>query len=175
MRAFATGLVATGLVATSLVLGTVALAAPVAAQSVRYRRPFFGGGGGTPRPGRKLTPADVRAYGDAALYDLTTLRTIFLQFESNDWESELEAFHNTDVEVPATMTVDGKTYKDVGVHFRGESSYMMTPAGFKRSLNVSIDFAHEAQHLGGFHTLNLLNAANTAIGALVAVALVRLL
>ncbi len=124
------------------------------------RRPFFGGGGGTPRPGRKLTPADVRAYGDAGLYDLTTLRTIFLQFESNDWESELEAFHNTDVEVPATMTVDGKTYKDVGVHFRGASSYMMTPAGFKRSLNVSIDFAHEAQHLGGFHTLNLLNAAN---------------
>ena len=40
----------------------------------------------------------------AALYDTGTLRTIFLQFENADWEQELDAFHNTDVEVPATAT-----------------------------------------------------------------------
>ena len=31
-----------------------------------------------------------------------TLRTLFLQFENADWEQELAAFNNTDVEVPAT-------------------------------------------------------------------------
>ena len=32
-----------------------------------------------------------------------TLRTVFLQFENADWEQELAAFNNTDVEVPATV------------------------------------------------------------------------
>ena len=94
----------------------------------------------------------------AALYDTATLRTVFLQFENADWEQELEAFHNTDVEVPATAIVDGKTYKNVGVHFRGASSYMMVPEGSKRSLNVSFDFIEDKQRLDSYRTLNLLNA-----------------
>src|SRR5688572_9478607 len=64
---------------------------------------FFGGRGGgtTPSPGPKVAPADVRSYpASVNLYDLTALRTLFLQFESADWEQELEDFHGTDVEVP---------------------------------------------------------------------------
>ena len=109
-------------------------------------------------PGRKLAPADVKTYTTEPLYDVKTLRTIFLQFENADWEQELEAFNNTDVEVPATAIVDGKTYKDVGVHFRGASSFMMVPQGSKRSLNLTFDFVHENQNLLGYRTLNLLNA-----------------
>jgi hypothetical protein len=109
-------------------------------------------------PGRKLTPTDVRSYGKENLYDLKVLRTIFLEFEAADWEQELAAFNNTDVEVPATATVDGKTYRDVGVHFRGASSFMMVPEGSKRSLNLSFDWVHAKQFLGGYRTLNLLNA-----------------
>jgi hypothetical protein len=37
------------------------------------------------------------------------------------------------------------------------SSYMMVPAGYKRSLNLSIDFLHKNQRLYGYRTLNLLN------------------
>ncbi len=111
-------------------------------------------------PGRRLTPEDVRPYPTTPIYDTGTMRTMFLQFEAEDWESELAAFHNTDVEVPATMIVDGKTYKEVGVHFRGASSFMMVPDGLKRSLNVSTDFAVEDQDLGGYRTFNLLNANN---------------
>jgi hypothetical protein len=111
-------------------------------------------------PGRALAPADVGPYPTTPIYDLGTLRTMFLQFEHEDWEEELAAFNNTDVEVPATMTVDGRTYKGVGVHFRGASSFMMVPAGLKRSLNVSTDFTVEDQDLGGYRTFNLLNANN---------------
>ncbi len=119
----------------------------------------FGGGETPAETGRRLTHTDVKSYGSSApVYDSTALRTLFLQFESSDWEQELAAFNNTDVEVPATATVDGVTYKDVGVHFRGMSSYFMVPPGRKRSLNVSFDFVNARQSLGGYKTLNLLNA-----------------
>jgi len=112
-----------------------------------------------PEPGRKLTPDDVKMYPSAPVYDPGTIRTIFLQFDESDWEQELAAFNNTDVDVPVTTTIDGKVYKDVGVHFRGMSSYFMVPEGRKHSLNLSFDFADEKQLFGGYKTLNLLNAA----------------
>ena len=108
-------------------------------------------------PGRTLTVDDVTSYGDEGLYDPTVLRTIFLEFENADWEAELEAFNNSDVEVPALVTVDGKKYENVGVHFRGASSYFMVPTGSKRSFNLSFDFVDEDQRLYGYKTLNLLN------------------
>jgi hypothetical protein len=122
-----------------------------------------GGGGrgggirGIASPGITLRPADVRAYPDAPLYDAATLRTFFLEFESPAWEAELVAFNNTDVDVPATVTVDGRVYHDVGVHFRGNSSFNVGN-GYKRSLNLSFDFVHEDQAIGGYRTLNFLNA-----------------
>jgi CotH kinase protein len=109
-------------------------------------------------PGARLSPADVPSHAGAPVYDPATLRTIFLEFENADWEQELAAFYNTDVEVPATATIDGQAFKGVGVHFRGMSSFMMVPSGSKRSLNVALDFVDEKQELGGYRTLNLLNA-----------------
>ena len=119
---------------------------------------FGGAAGAPPAPGRRLAPANVRAYPGVPLYDSGTLRTVFLTFDAPDWEQELAAFNNTDVEVPATVVVDGQTYKDVGVHFRGMSSFFMIPEGRKRSLNVSFDFVNKQQTLGSYKTLNLLNA-----------------
>lgn len=92
-----------------------------------------------------------------SLYDPRTLRGFALQFEHDDWEAELDAFYNTDVEVPATLIVDGRTYREVGVHFRGASSFFTVGAGYKRSLNLSLDFVHKEQRLYGYKTLNLLN------------------
>ncbi len=123
--------------------------------------PGFGGPGGRgeeTKPGPKVSPADVKNFPEADLYEPTVLRTLFIEFENSDWESELEAFHNSDVEVPATLTVDGKKYPNVGLHFRGMSSYGMVRAGQKRSLNLSLDVVDSKQRLLGYKTLNLLNA-----------------
>src|SRR5678815_2948020 len=92
------------------------------------------------KPGAKVSVAEVKKYPQAPLYDPLTLRTFFLQFESADWEKELADFKNSDVDVPATLTVDGKVYKDVGMHFRGASSFMMVGEGRKRSLNLSLNY-----------------------------------
>ena len=122
--------------------------------------PRRGPDGDTPpaSPGPKLSPADVKTFGNESLYDPKTLRTLFLEFENADWEKELADFYHTDVEVPAKLTVDGKTYRDVGVHFRGASSFFTVGEGRKRSLNLSLDFAHEGQRLQGYRTLDLLNS-----------------
>ncbi|MEZ6129643.1 MAG: CotH kinase family protein [Planctomycetaceae bacterium] len=125
------------------------------------------GGPGGPRgrnrepakPGRRVSPDSVTPVREAELYDASVLRTIFFEFENDDWEQELEDFHGTDVDVPAQLTVDGKTYPNVGIRFRGMSSYGMVPTGFKRSFNISIDLADEDQRLYGYKTLNLLNSA----------------
>lgn len=130
--------------------------------------PRFGPPGGfgrkqdPPKPGAKVDPKDAPAYPDAPLYEPTALRTLFLRFENPDWEAELQDFYNTDVEVPCLLTVDGKTYRDVGVHFRGMSSYFTVSAGLKRSLNLSLDYADKAQRLYGAKTLNLLNSHEDA-------------
>lgn len=110
-----------------------------------------------PKQGPHVTPGDVESHAGALLYDPAVFRTVFLDFESDDWEAELADFKDTDVEVPATLTVDGVEYPNVGVKFRGMSSFMMVPAGYKRSLNVSLDFRDEDQRLAGYKTLNLLN------------------
>jgi spore coat protein CotH len=125
----------------------------------------FGRGGGVAAgsPGPRLTPTDVaRVPPTVPLYETGTLRTIFFEFEAPDWEQELALFKDTDVEVAATMTVDGRRYQNVGVSFRGNSSFSMVPEGLKRSFNVTVDLADEDQHLLGFRTLNLLNGVNDA-------------
>lgn len=111
-----------------------------------------------PVPGAKISKDEVKPEASEDLYAADTLRTLFLDFENKDWEAELEAFHGTDVEVPADLTVDGKVHPGVGVHFRGMSSYMMVSAGRKRSLNVSVDFTNDKDRLNSVKTLNLLNS-----------------
>lgn len=129
--------------------------------------PGGGRGGGPPgmggdrppaEPGVSVQPADVASFPDAPLYDPAVLRTLFLEFEGSDWEAELADFKSTDVEIPATLTVDGKSYAHVGVSFRGASSFMMIPAGYKRSLNLTMDLVEKDQRLYGAKTLNLLNS-----------------
>jgi hypothetical protein len=132
----------------------------------RGRRGFGGRGGPfggmdayePAKPGMKLSPKDVKSGGDAPLYDMATVRTLFFQFDDADWDKELWDFYHTDVGVPATLTVDSKVYRDVGVHVRGNTSSMMVPEGRKRSLGVSINFLNEDQRLLGYRSLNLLNS-----------------
>ena len=117
------------------------------------------GGGNMPEPtqGPVIKKSSVKPV-EGTLYDPAILRTIFIDFESQDWEKELEDFHNTDVDVPATLTVDGKAYPNCGIRFRGASSYDHVPSGYKRSFNVSVDMVDDEQRVLGYKTLNLLNA-----------------
>jgi len=94
-------------------------------QGRRRGGPPGGRGGNRPagKQGPKVAPGDVQNFSGEGLFDPSVLRTVFLTFESDDWEQELQDFKPTDVEIPATMMVDGKEYPNVGVSFRGASSF----------------------------------------------------
>jgi len=114
------------------------------------------------RPGAKVMPEQVQNYPGHPLYDPSILRTIFIQFDTENWEEEMAAFKETDVEMPATVLVDGKKYDLVGLKFRGQSSFGHVPSGSKRSLNLSMDLVDSGQRLYGYKTLNLLNCNGDA-------------
>ena len=124
--------------------------------------PGFGGDRDAARPGARISPDEVEVFPAASLYDSTVVRTLFVDFEHDDWNEEMAAFKDTDVDIAATLTVDGKVYPNVGVRFRGMSSFGMVPEDYKRSLNVSLDFVDEDQRLYGYKTLNLLNCNGDA-------------
>lgn len=118
---------------------------------------------GPAEPSPKFDNAEAVIYpGSMPFYDLSTLRTLFLDFENDEWLDELVAFNDTDVEVPATLRIDGQTYRDVGVHTRGASSFMMVPKDRKLSLNLTLDFVRGRQDVQGYTTLNLLNSNGDA-------------
>ena len=94
--------------------------------------------------------------GSPTLYEAGTLRTLYLRFPDEDWYAQLNAFYRTDVEVPAELVIDGKLYSDVGVRFRGTSSFF-TVRSAKKSFNIAIDYGDDSQRLYGYKTLNLLN------------------
>src|SRR5262245_21151678 len=100
---------------------------------------------GTRKQGAVVVAADAATYPDRPLFDADIVRTFFFEFPQQDWFEELNAFYRTDVEVPATVTVDGVTYKDVGTGFRGNTSYQGAP-GHKKSLDLSFDFVDKKQN-----------------------------
>ncbi|MEQ1759797.1 MAG: CotH kinase family protein [Vicinamibacterales bacterium] len=109
-------------------------------------------------PGLAVTPESVRPYPTTQFYDTGTIRTLFLTFENNEWERELMAFKRTDIDVPATLTVDGRAYQDVGVQFHGNSSFSGVPLGLKHSMRIALDLVKEKQDVESYNTLLLLNS-----------------
>ncbi len=123
------------------------------------RRPRRRGGDPVPvEPGPKVSPSDVKNYAGVDLYDPGTLRTLFLEFENENWEQEMAAFYHTDVEMPATLQVDGKKYSNVGIQFRGNSSFFTVSNGRKRSMSVTLDHVIDKQNVEGYRAMTLLNA-----------------
>jgi hypothetical protein len=125
----------------------------------RGGRGFFGAQMAPAERGARVARSDVKPVAPSVpFYDQNTLRTLFIDFADEDWEDQLEAFKETDIEVPGTLTVDGRSYTDVDFSFRGASSFMMVPEGRKRSLNVTLDNVKGDQDLNGYNSLNLLNS-----------------
>jgi hypothetical protein len=92
------------------------------------------------------------------LYDETILRTIYLEFPQADWWSQLTNNYAAEENILADLTVDGVLYPDVGVRFKGDTSYRNTGSSLKKSFNIEIDDTHPEQRVMGYRTLNLNNS-----------------
>ena len=102
-------------------------------------------------PGAKVAMSSIPPAAPAPFYDAKTIHTVFLDFPDTDWEQELTEFARTDVLIPARLTIDGQTFEEVGVHFRGPDAAL----GYKHSLQLTLNYANPEQTLGGQHQLEL--------------------
>ena len=91
------------------------------------------------------------------LYDESVMRDVYLEFQQANWWQQLESNYGTGVEIKGDMTVDGVTYPDVGVRFKGNTSYTR-PTTQKKSFNISLNSFVPGQDLMGYSTLNFNNA-----------------
>lgn len=110
--------------------------------------------------GVTITPDEVEGYAGTSFFDTSVVRTIFIETGFDDWEAEMATFYDTDVELPVTAIIDRVVYEDVGVRFRGNSSYSNVPAGLKRPVRIKLDTVVSGQSVEGVRTIKLLNGIN---------------
>lgn len=94
----------------------------------------------------------------SGFYDETTLSTIELIFTQSNYWSLLTSNYQSGTDLGATMVLNGDTLaSQVGVRFKGQTSYSMLQNSQKKSFNITLDFADPDQDIEGYETLNLNN------------------
>ncbi|MBK7426441.1 MAG: CotH kinase family protein [Saprospiraceae bacterium] len=95
-------------------------------------------------------------------YHLETIREIRLDFEQPNYWALMTANYASETNIPASLTLEGHTYQNVGVRFRGNTSYMQIGNSPKKSFAVEMDFIEEDQVVGGYKNLKFNNAHQDA-------------
>ncbi|MEE2885899.1 MAG: CotH kinase family protein [Planctomycetota bacterium] len=91
-------------------------------------------------------------------YDDTVVRRVDLIFKTSGYWSTLQSNYSSKTNMKCDVKVDGVTYPDCGVRFRGNSSYWGLPSSsLKRGFKVSIDEYVPDRKLLGYKTLNFNN------------------
>ena len=92
------------------------------------------------------------------LYDMNTVRDVYFTFSQPDYWTQLTNNYAPEINIAANLTVDGRTYPNVGVRFRGNTSYTQLPVGSqKKSFNVELDWMVPGQDIHGYDHLNFNN------------------
>lgn len=102
-----------------------------------------------------------RAVKTAGIHDPFVVRTVSLTFTQSTWQTKLAALKTSGSNLVASLEVDGKAYGNVGVRYRGNTSYTGmggSGAPTKKSVNLELDFVDATTRVMGRDTLNLNNA-----------------
>ena len=111
-----------------------------------------------------VSPLVNRAYADEAesFFDDSYVHEIRLTFEDSNWYSTLYNSHNSDVDdpyFPASFSGDGVTINQVGVRFKGNSSF--NGNSIKKSIKIDFDEYDEENEELTFFGLKKLNLNNS--------------
>lgn len=98
----------------------------------------------------------------SGLYDESQIRNFHLWFSQSDYWQQLKDNYQNKIDLPAMLVVDGDTFPEVGVRFKGQTSYMMAQTSDKKSFNITMDYSIPGQDLDGYETINLNNAFEDA-------------
>lgn len=103
----------------------------------------------------RLTTGGVELSG---FYDEANINTIELFFDQNNFWQLMESNYNSGTDLGAQAIINGDTLEhEVGVRFKGTTSYFLTFGEDKKSFNITLDFADDDQDYEGYETLNLNN------------------
>ncbi len=97
-----------------------------------------------------------------SLYDPEQLVEIRIEFATPDWDRLLDSLKRAGQKerIPATVTINGERFEQVGVRYKGNSSYFNVRKHGHRKLpfNLKADAYREGQRFpGGFETIKLSN------------------
>lgn len=115
-----------------------------------------------PRSGWLDRPRSLKANSSEDLYDEAVYRTFELTFEDPNWHEVLIFNYHADRTSPnntylrADLTVDGRLYKDVGVQYKGNSSFEMAKT-LKKPIKITMDAFVPGQDLYGHDIITLNN------------------
>ncbi|MBI3234598.1 MAG: CotH kinase family protein, partial [Bacteroidetes bacterium] len=102
-----------------------------------------------------LTLNSVASFAQS-LYDVQTIQTIDIYFSQSDWDKQLDSIkYTTDGYLKAdSISINGKTYNEIGVKYKGNSSYDST---FKKNpFTISLD-KYKSHSYQGYTSLKLSN------------------
>ncbi|MEP7323995.1 MAG: CotH kinase family protein, partial [Saprospiraceae bacterium] len=104
--------------------------------------------------GRRLTQAANEVNG---LYNDKIIRRVDITFGQTNWKNLLTQNYSSKTDLPATLTMEGKSYPNVGVRYKGQTSYQRVSTD-KKSFNITMDLIDSKQDLKGYSTLNFNNS-----------------
>ncbi|MEY4936325.1 MAG: hypothetical protein RIS64_2684 [Bacteroidota bacterium] len=104
--------------------------------------------------GRRLVTGNIPSTG---FYNQSTVETVELTFTQANYWTLLTNNYATKTDLPATLTYKGKSYPNVGVRFRGNTSYQRVTSQ-KKSFSIKMDYLDPLQDLKGYQTLHFNNA-----------------
>jgi len=89
-------------------------------------------------------------------FNESQIETIYLDFPQSDYKQQLTNNYSSKTEIEAKLTYRGDVYEQVGVRYRGFTSYMS--AGDKKSFNIELDWLIDGQDIDGYNSFKLNNA-----------------
>ena len=97
-----------------------------------------------------------------ALYDINHIPEIRIQFEVSDWATQLDILKRDGEKerLAATVSIDGQSFENVGVRYKGNSSYFNVHkyGSSKLPFNLEADYKDKKQRFpGGYETIKLSN------------------
>jgi CotH kinase protein/Lamin Tail Domain/Secretion system C-terminal sorting domain len=94
---------------------------------------------------------------DNGLYNPDVIKEYYLEFDQSNYWTLLTNAYGSENYIEATLTVDGVVYPQVGVAFKGQTSYMMAQGEDKKSFSIVTDAFVSGQNLEGYNNFNLNN------------------
>lgn len=104
-----------------------------------------------------LTPQKSRAQSTAGniLFGAAQVHDVYINFSQVGWWDSLVANYTSDIYMKANVIINGVSYTDVGVKFKGNSSY--NNPSKKKSFKIGLDEYISGQKYDGLKKLNLNN------------------